>query len=158
MSVATKSAMITGVCGVLLFVFMFLAWYEPATDAAAEEIAERARQAAEQLGVDAAPAPDAEPTRNAWESFAVTDWVLLLAVIVSVGVAAVVLSGVSVSLPIAGAALTTGAGLLALLLVLYRVIDPPGDGELDREVGLWLGLLASVGIVLGGYLGMQEES
>jgi hypothetical protein len=41
-------------------------------------------------------------------------------------------------------------------LVLYRLINPPGDG-LGREIGIWLGLLTTAGITYGGYLGMQEE-
>jgi hypothetical protein len=68
----------------------------------------------------------------------------------------VTLTGLSVSYPVAGSAISCGLGALAFLLVLYRLIDPPLDGEVEREVGIWLGLLASAGIAVGGYLGMQE--
>jgi hypothetical protein len=60
-----------------------------------------------------------------------------------------------VSLPVAGSAVTAGIGAIAFLLVLYRLIDPPGDS--GREIGVWLGLLATAGITYGGYEGMQEE-
>ena len=66
------------------------------------------------------------------------------------------LAGSSASLPVAGSALTCGVGALAFLFVLYRTIDPPAEG-LEREIGLYLGLLATAGIAVGGYLGMQEE-
>jgi len=68
-----------------------------------------------------------------------------------------------VSLPVAGSALTAGIGAFAFLLVLFRLISPPGDSvagqdiDLSRDIGIWLGLLATAGITYGGYQGMQEE-
>jgi hypothetical protein len=149
-----RGALIAGVSGVLLFIFMFFGWYG-APDVV-DEAVEQAQQAAEALGVDAPAVEEADTTVNAWESFDFTDLILLLAVLVSVGLAAVTLAGASASLPVAGSALTCGIGALAFLFVLYRTIDPPAEG-LDREIGLWLGLLATAGIAVGGYLGMQEE-
>jgi hypothetical protein len=73
----------------------------------------------------------------------------------SVGVA--VLFRLSVSYPVAGSAVTTLLGGLALLLVAYRLIDPPG-AEQDVEIGAWLGLVFAAGVALGGYLGMQDPS
>ena len=149
-----RGAMIAGISGVLLFIFMFFGWYG-APDVV-DEAVEQAQQAAEALGVDAPGVEEADTTVNAWESFDFTDLILFLAVIVSVGLAAMTLMGSSASLPVAGSALTCGIGALAFLFVLYRTIDPPADG-LEREIGLWLGLLATAGIAVGGYLGMQEE-
>jgi hypothetical protein len=149
-----RGALIAGVSGLLLFIFMFFGWYG-APDVV-DEAVEQAQQAAEALGVDAPAVEEADTTVNAWESFDFTDLILLLAVLVSVGLAAMTLAGASASLPVAGSALTCGIGALAFLFVLYRTINPPADG-LDREIGLWLGLLATAGIAIGGYLGMQEE-
>ncbi len=149
-----RGALIAGISGVLLFIFMFFGWYG-APDVV-DEAVEQAQQAAEALGVDAPGIEEADTTVNAWESFDFTDLILFLAVIVSVGLAIMTLVGASASLPVAGSALTCGIGALAFLFVLYRTIDPPADG-LDREIGLWLGLLATAGIAVGGYLGMQEE-
>lgn len=149
-----RGAMIAGISGLLLFIFMFFGWY--GAPEAIDEAVEQAQQAAEALGVDAPAVEEADTTANAWESFDFTDLILFLAVIVSVGLAAMTLFGSSASLPVAGSALTCGIGALALLLVLYRTIDPPAEG-LEREIGLWLGLLATAGITVGGYLGMQEE-
>lgn len=149
-----RGALIAGISGVLLFIFMFFGWYG-APDVV-DEAVEQAQQAAEALGVDAPGIEETDTTVNAWESFDFTDLILFLAVIVSVGLAIMTLVGASASLPVAGSALTCGIGALAFLFVLYRTIDPPADG-LDREIGLWLGLLATAGIAVGGYLGMQEE-
>lgn len=148
-----RGALIAGVSGLLLFLFMFLGWY--GLGGPADELIEQAQQAAEQLGVEGPE--EADTTANAWESFDIIDLVLLLAVIVAVAFAAVELTGASVSLPVALSTLTAGIGALAFLLVLYRIINPPGEGDIDREIGIFLGLLATAGITAGGYLGMQEE-
>ena len=148
-----RGALIAGVSGVLLFIFMFLGWY--GLGGPADELIEQAQQAAEQLGVQGPE--EADTSANAWESFDFTDLILLLAVIVAIAYAAVELTGASVSLPVALSTVTAGIGALAFLLVLYRLINPPGEGDIDREIGIWLGLLATAGITVGGYLGMQEE-
>jgi hypothetical protein len=96
--------------------------------------------------------------RTAWQAFSVTDLVLLVAAVMSLSVAAVTVTHLSVSYPVAGSTMTTGAGALAFVLVLYRLIDPPGGSGMDREVGIWLGLLCCAGVTLGGYLGMEEPS
>jgi hypothetical protein len=146
-----RGAMIAGVSGVLLFIFMFFAWFgAPGVN---DELIEQAQEAADALGVEGPE--EADTTANAWESFDIIDLLLLLAVIVSVGLAAITLSGASVSLPVAGSALTAGIGALAVVLILYRILDPPSDA--DREIGVFLGLLAAAGITYGGYEGMQEE-
>jgi Tfp pilus assembly protein PilZ len=93
---------------------------------------------------------------SAWQAFSVTDLVLLVAAIMSLSVVVVTVTHLSVSYPVAGSAMATGAGALAFVLVLYRLIDPPGGGGVDRELGAWLGLLACAGMMLGGYLGMEE--
>jgi hypothetical protein len=144
--------MIAGISGLLLFIFMFFAWFGAPDEVSAG--LEQAEQLGEQLGIDS-QLEDVDTTANAWESFSFIDVVLFVAVLVSVGLAAMTLMGTSASLPVAGSALTCGIGALAFLLVLYRVLDPVE--EASREIGLWLGLLATAGIAVGGYLGMQEE-
>lgn len=146
-----RGTLIAGVSGVLLFIFMFFSWFgvdvgDVIPAGVPEDIA---NQAVENSGVDT--------TASAWQSFDFIDLILLLAVIVSVGVAVIDMTGASVSLPVAGSALTTGIGALAFVLVLYRLIDPPGGDGVGRELGIWLGLLATAGITYGGYEGMQEE-
>jgi hypothetical protein len=69
----------------------------------------------------------------------------------------VVLFRLSVSYPVAGCAVATLFGGIALVLIVIRLLDPPGDG-LDREIGAWLGLVCAAGITVGGYLGMQDQA
>jgi hypothetical protein len=65
---------------------------------------------------------------------------------------------ISVSYPVAGSTVTALFGALALLLIAFRVVNPPQLGFYpgDTQFGAWLGLIAAAGITVGGYLGMQE--
>ena len=58
----------------------------------------------------------------------------------------------------------TVLGGLSVLLVLFRIIDPPSFGSFGGvsvdgtlEFGIFLGLISAAGIAYGGYRGMQEE-
>jgi hypothetical protein len=93
---------------------------------------------------------------TAWQSFAVIDLVMAAAAVAGLSVVVVVLIGLSVSYPVAGSAVTTLFGGLALILIAYRLINPTGVADVGREIGAWLGLVAAAGVSLGGYLGMQE--
>lgn len=148
-----RGAMIAGISGVLLFIVMFFSWFGAPDEV--DDVIQQSQQLGEQLGIDTGGVSDVDTTANAWQAFDFIDLILLLAVIVSVGLAVMTLMGASASLPVAGSALTCGIGALSLLLVLYRILDPPEDAS--REIGVYLGLLATAGITFGGYLGMQEE-
>ena len=78
------------------------------------------------------------------------------AAVAGLSVGIVVLGRLSVSYPVAGSAVAAGLGGLALVLVAYRLVNPPGSGDADLQAGAWLGLIAAAGVALGGYLGMQE--
>jgi hypothetical protein len=92
---------------------------------------------------------------TAWQAFSVVDILIAAAAAAGLSVGVVVLFRLSVSYPVAGSAVSSLIGGIALILVAYRLIDPPGSG-LDVEIGAWLGLAAAAGVTLGGYLGMQE--
>jgi hypothetical protein len=91
---------------------------------------------------------------TAWQAFSATDLVLAAAAILALSVAACVLFGISVSYPVAGSSVATGFGAVAVVLIVIRMISPPGD-QLDLDYGAWLGLLSAAAVTLGGYLGMQ---
>jgi hypothetical protein len=94
-------------------------------------------------------------TVDAWQAFSFTDVILAVAALTALIVGAISLSGASVSLPVAGSAITTTLGIIAALLIAFRILNPPGD--LHRELGAWVGLAWAAGIVVGGYIGMGEE-
>jgi hypothetical protein len=93
---------------------------------------------------------------TAWQAFSVVDVLMAAAAAAGLSVGLAVLFRVSVSYPVAGSTVTLFFGGIALVLIAYRLIDPPGDG-LSREIGAWIGLVAAAGITVGGYLGIQES-
>jgi hypothetical protein len=92
---------------------------------------------------------------TAWQAFSVVDLFIAAAAAAGLSVGLCILFRVSVSYPVAGSTVTALFGTIALLLIVWRLLDPPAGG-LDREVGAWLGLITAAGVTVGGYLGMQE--
>jgi hypothetical protein len=90
---------------------------------------------------------------NAWESFDFIDLVLLVTVVVTLGAVIAQATDTVVDFPLPPVIAVLGG--LSTLLVLYRIIDPPGG--LDREFGVFLGLIFSALVAYGGYRAMQEE-
>jgi hypothetical protein len=94
------------------------------------------------------------------------DWVLFFLIFTAFAGMALALVGAStrVDLPVALSAIATGLGVISLIILLIYVISPPnfsiaGSASigLDRKIGIWLGLIATAGVAVGGYLAMQEE-
>ena len=92
---------------------------------------------------------------TAWQAFSITDIVLAAAAVMGLSVAICVLFRISVSYPVAGSSVAAGFGAVAALLIVIRMINPPGPGDPSLEIGAWLGLASAVAITLGGYMGMQ---
>jgi len=107
----------------------------------------------------------ADTGANAWVAFSFIDIVLFVTILVAIGFAVMAANAQSHNLPVAGSALVAAFGILSVLLILFRIISPPGAGDIPdgldisvaRDIGVFLGLLAAGGIAYGGYLGMQEE-
>lgn len=99
---------------------------------------------------------------NAWESFSSIDIVLLLVILV---VGALVAARAANAIPagVPAPLIILGAGVLALALVVYRLLDLPAESgssfginvEITRQIGVFLGLLASAGVAFGGYRAMS---
>ncbi len=92
---------------------------------------------------------------TAWQAFSVTDIVLAAAAVVALSVTVCVLFRISVSYPVAGSSVATGFGLVSVVLIVIRMIDPPGAGDPSLEFGAWLGLASAIAITVGGQRGMQ---
>jgi hypothetical protein len=97
-----------------------------------------------------------EPDATAWEALAVND--LLLAVIALFAVALLFVTAMQPvpAVPIFQDALVALAGLVASVLVLFRVGFLP-EGADSREAGLWLGLVAALGVAAGGWVSMRDQ-
>ncbi|HEX2128070.1 MAG TPA: hypothetical protein VHF58_02525 [Solirubrobacterales bacterium] len=100
---------------------------------------------------------------NAWEWFGFIDIVLFLTVLAAIALAAAAATANQVNTPVALSAITAGLGILSTLLILYRIIDPPGGDveelgvDVGRDIGVWLGLISAAAIAYGGWRAMEEE-
>jgi hypothetical protein len=120
--------------------------------------------ATEWYGVDEIPGRVATRTQmthavNAWNGLTIVRWLMLATIAVAVGT--VLLHG---SQRAHGAKTNTG-GLVALLgtitaivLFIRVLIDLPSPNSVvDQKLGAFIGLLAAIGIGLGGYESMRAE-
>ncbi|MFI5038981.1 MAG: hypothetical protein ACHQCG_03500 [Solirubrobacterales bacterium] len=96
---------------------------------------------------------------NAWHALTIVRWLMLATIIVAVGT--VLLHGSQRS---HGTKTNTGPlvavlGSITAAVVIYRVlIDLPSGGSVvDQKFGAIIGVLAAIGIALGGYESMLEE-
>jgi hypothetical protein len=141
---ANQGEQIAGISGLALILIMFLfAWYS--FDAGDVNI----------NGFDA------------FDSYG--DWLNLILVFTGFAGIALALYGATaarIQLPTSLSVITAVLGAISALLILFFIISPPevptfgGPGaevDLDRKIGVFLGLLAAAGVAVGGYLAMQAE-
>jgi len=125
---------IAGVSAIVLLISMWFAWFGFDNPGAA-------------LGIGGSI------TFNAWESFDFIDLILFVTVVVTVGSVVAKASDALIDFPFNPVVVVLGG--LCVLLVLYRIIDPPGGS--DRKWGVFLGLILSALVAYGGYRAMEEE-
>ena len=120
---------IAGISGVVLLVAMFLDWYSAAGGAGA----------------------------SAWESLSVID--VFLAIAGLFGVAQFVLAATqrTAAVPQASGQLGVPFAFAASILVLIRLLDPPGPVD-AREPGLYVGVVATLGVLVGLWRSIGDES
>jgi hypothetical protein len=90
---------------------------------------------------------------DAWQVFDVVDIVIALAAFLVVAIVAARAFGAALRLPTDPARLITWDGVIVLVLVLAFLFE----GE-EREIGIFLALLAAIGIVVGGLMASGELS
>jgi len=131
--------MVAAVSGAVLFIVMFMPWYGISAGGVSLNV-------------------------NAWERFSFIDILLFLASLLAIGVALARATGnMPTGLPAPPGLIVAGAGALALLLILFRLISTPGDDlggavDLGRKIGIFLGLIAAGGITFGGYTAGNERA
>jgi hypothetical protein len=138
---------ISAVSAILLFIFMFFDWF-----------------GVEVSGVPGFSGSVSGAGGSAWDALEVIPIFLMIAIIAAVGVAVIRLTDADLEPPISLNAIVAALGGLAVLLILYRIIDTPGGGsfggvsvETTLDFGIFLGLIAAAGIAYGGYAAMREE-
>ncbi len=138
------------VAALLLFVLMFLDWFGTSL--------EKAPQTLQLIGPFGTGG-------NAWQTLEVIPLFLMLAIVVAVGAALLRVLGSDwrPAIPPGGAVCVFG--LLAAVLILIRIISPPGAGpevegfayESTVKLPVYLALAAALGIAYGGWRAMGQE-
>ena len=119
---------LTAISGIVLLASLFAPWY------GAEDV----------------------PATSGFESLALLDIVLALVAAGAVALWIITAAQGLPAVPLTVNTLVCLSGLLAVVLVVIRVLDLPDDAS-AREWGLWLGLAASLGIVVGSLIAMRDE-
>ena len=142
----SRGERISAASAVLLFVSMFLDWF-----------------GAKVAGVPGFSGSVEGGGYSAWEALEVIPVFLMLAIVLALGVALVRLLDADLEPAVSLNAFVAAAGGLAFLLILYRIVDPPGFGlagvgvDTTLKLGAFLGLVTAGGIAYGGWSAMRDE-
>jgi hypothetical protein len=143
----SQGELIAGISGLVLLIDLWFKWYGVKVSAGGGLLKGFS------VGVSA----------SAWEAFSLIDIILFLVALIAIGVA--VMRGLNrmPDMPYPPATLVAVAGGIAVLLILFRILDTPVDThgvngiDVTRKIGVWLGLLAAAGVTYGGWRAMQES-
>jgi hypothetical protein len=113
--------------GIALIVSLFLPWYEGPT----------------------------EPLTG-YEALTIVDIALTLVALLAISLGVLQATQDTPAKPVAAGVLSVVFGALAVLIVLFRLIDAPADG-LEVRPGAWLGLVAALAITVGGWRSLAAE-
>ena len=92
---------------------------------------------------------------TAWEAFALIDLLLLGAAALGLFMAFAAAAYTKPDVPITTEALSVVVGVVATLLVIFRLIDPVNGAT--REVGLYIGLAGALGLLIGAWGAVRSE-
>jgi hypothetical protein len=139
---------ITGISAILLFIFMFFDWFS-----------------VDVSGGAGAFSVSASGGGSAWDALDNIPIFLVITIIAALAVVALRVSDSTYEPPVPANAIVAVLGAISVLLILYRIIDTPGEGgsfgnvsvDISPAFGIFLGLIAAAGITFGAYRAMQEE-
>ena len=143
-----------GGAGVVLLVALFLPWYELGR------------------GIVFGPPDVLDARASAWDAFTVIDILLALGALAAIAVLVVTALEATPAVPLAMQSMLTLFSVVLLLLVVFRLVDPPDVSFLESEnaagtrqhiedvdlaAGAWIGLVSVLGVLVGGLIGMRDE-
>jgi hypothetical protein len=138
---------IAGGSAILLFIFMFFEWF-----------------GVEVTGVGGFSGSVPGGGGSAWDALDFIPIILLIAIVAALVMAGLRLADSTYEPSIPMSTIVTVLGVISVLLVLFRIIDPPSFGDFGGvsvdatlSLGIFLGLIAAGGIAFGGYSTMKEE-
>jgi hypothetical protein len=138
---------IAGGSAILLFIFMFFDWF-----------------GVEVSGVPGFSGSTPGVGGSAWDALDFIPIVLVIAIVAALVLAGLRLTDSTYEPPVPMSVIVTVLGVISVLLILFRIIDPPSFGsfggvsvDATLDLGIFLGLIAAGGIAYGGYSTMKEE-
>jgi hypothetical protein len=98
------------------------------------------------------------PDQTAWDALTVVLAFALLAAAVGLALGFLTATQRSPALPVAFSVFATLFGIVATILVAYRVGNPPGPNAIfEIEYGAWIGLAGAASIAAGAWMAMADE-
>jgi hypothetical protein len=106
---------------------------------------------------------------NGWHTFTNSRWIWIITIVVALAAVAIDAGALNFKSQVQPGVLVAGLGALSAILIFYRILDHPSAGtsgtiagvhysaSVGIEIGIWLGLVAALGVTYGGYLAMQDE-
>jgi hypothetical protein len=102
---------------------------------------------------------DRVPEITAWQAFSYTDILLAIFALLAIGVPVSSALARRPAKPVAFTVLASCGGVLAVLLVLYRIVNQPGSNDVVTvKLGAWIGLAGAILTLVGSWLAMADES
>jgi hypothetical protein len=157
MSRLRPADVLAGIGGVVLLGSLFLKWYGFDASALTDRhvvpvaISQFAGRAARSLAA-------AVPSLTAWQAFSIIDVLLAAIALLAIALPIVTALARGPAKPVAFAVLTSVFGLLAVLLVLFRLVDQPGNDQLVAvKAGAYVGLAGALLTFAGGWLALADE-
>jgi hypothetical protein len=138
--------LVAAASGLVLFIALFLNWYSASVNGP--------------LGGSVSGGV------SGWEVLSFIDILLFIIAIIAVGLAVARMANAFPRMAVSPGLLVLGVGVLATLLVLFRLLVLPGDlGDVNdlpgvdvgRSIGIFIALIAALGITAGGWITWTEE-
>lgn len=133
----SQGQMIAAVSAVVLIVSLFLKWFGTDVPEVVQGLP----------GVE-----ESSVSITGWESQNTLDIYLAIVALFALVPALLKLTGSDAEVPFAPAAATFLLGVIGIILTVYVLLD--GDGT---KFGIYLAILAVIGVTVGAYLAMQDE-
>ena len=118
---------LTGIGGAVLLISLFLPWYSLG-------------------GVSA----------TGWESFSVVDVIVAIAALAAIALPVVTAAQRTAAVPQAFASTIIWVLIVAALLVVIRLINPPAD-DVSREAGVWIAAISALGLLALDSKAMRDK-
>jgi hypothetical protein len=138
---------IAGGSAILLFIFMFFDWF-----------------GVEVSGVGGFSGSVPGGGGNAWDVLDFIPIILVITIVAALVMAGLRLADSPYEPAVPMSTIVTVLGMISVLLILFRIIDPPGydsfggvSVDATLSIGIFLSLIAAGGVAFGGYSTMKEE-